>query len=190
MAPASSPSSVSASVRRVLAVLRWSCVLAAPACSLAFQTEFLSEGCSNGLKTCSGQCVAWDDPLWGCADLSCNPCFEKDRVMGCSKSGECVPLGCAGTLGSCGGPPCAVDFAVDAENCGGCGVVCDGPLEHGSWGCANQVCVVGECHEGYADCDADPDNGCEQRILDDPDACGDCWNQCAEGESCVDGLCV
>ncbi len=51
--------------------------------------------------------------------------------------------------------------------------------------CDDKGCA---CAVGFADCDEDPDNGCEQS-LDDPDHCGACDNKCDNGK-CEDLACA
>ncbi len=47
-----------------------------------------------------------------------------------------------------------------------------------------------ECPQGRADCNADPDDGCEIDLMTDPDHCGDCDTACETGQTCSNGTCV
>jgi hypothetical protein len=63
---------------------------------------------------------------------------------------------------------------------------------HAETTCASSVCFVVKCIAPYADCDHDPDDGCEAR-LDSADDCGLCGAACdlAHAEAaCVSGRCV
>jgi hypothetical protein len=51
------------------------------------------------------------------------------------------------------------DLAVDALNCGACGVVC--AYAHAEPVCAGGRCAMGPCDAGFVDLDGDPSNGCE-----------------------------
>ncbi len=50
-------------------------------------------------------------------------------------------------------------------------------------------CVVLRCPAGAADCDGDPDNGCESTLASDVDNCGWCGVSCGLGGICSAGLC-
>ena len=59
--------------------------------------------------------------------------------------------------------------------------------------CANPYDLSCPCTGFYADCDGDPDNGCETNTGIDPANCGSCANVCDflnAVEACVDGQCV
>ena len=55
------------------------------------------------------------------------------------------------------------------------------------------VCQAGSCQYScsapYADCDAQPDNGCEVNTNGDLYHCGGCGNLCTGGLACVNGEC-
>lgn len=96
---------------------------------------------------------------------------------GCAQAGDTQRGGDAG-LGSdgasCTGSVCSercVDLDTDPMNCGGCGRTCVVP--HGDASCEEGTCGVASCTSGFADCDGDPENGCERSAT------------CASGESCT-----
>lgn len=64
---------------------------------------------------------------------------------------ECGPLTACGVQ--------CTDLLSDPNNCGQCGVSCVIPASAPA--CAMGVCAVGSCEAGFADCDANVDNGCE-----------------------------
>lgn len=55
-----------------------------------------------------------------------------------------------------------VDLAADPDNCGACGVVCI--AINGLAECDDGVCVLGECEEGWGNCDGELANGCEEPV--------------------------
>ena len=57
------------------------------------------------------------------------------------------------------------DLTGDSANCGACGNVCSNA--HGTTSCSTSACAP-VCDLGYADCDADPDNGCDLLLDTDP----------------------
>ena len=81
----------------------------------------------------------------------------------------------------------ATNKLTDPTNCGGCGVVCT--FMNGSGTCQNGDCVLIECDEGFADCDADGES-CEVNTRTNPDFCGDCLTECGNPDrDCCDGVC-
>jgi len=80
---------------------------------------------------------------------------------------------------------------VDPNNCGACGRRCPGGNDGASAACRDGQCIL-ECAPGRADCDADPQNGCETRVDSDPNNCGGCGVQCdvAAGQPCIRGQCA
>ncbi|MCD6497316.1 MAG: hypothetical protein J7M25_03325 [Deltaproteobacteria bacterium] len=46
-----------------------------------------------------------------------------------------------------------------------------------------------ECPEGRADCNGDPDDGCEIDLLSNSKHCGDCETSCDNGQTCSNGIC-
>jgi len=84
--------------------------------------------------------------------------------------------------------------------------ICAGGQQDGDYGCNSwrEDCTNGEpvpvcscsdvgCAAGWADCDGEAGNGCEQNLSSSPQACGACGNACpqpANAEAvCQDGVC-
>ena len=70
---------------------------------------------------------------------------------------------------------CETHIAADPNNCGTCWNVCtvgDPPT------CSNGMCSSGECAGGTADCDQNPENGCETDIASQVNSCGSCTAKC------------
>lgn len=117
-----------------------------------------SSGDSSGsvISDSAGECVN---------DLSC-----PDGEI-CSSDGGCVAgcsddRPCEGALSCCDAE--CVDTLSDAANCGECGDACEGEMA-----CLEGTCGLGECEEGFSDCNGDASDGCEVQ--------GDC--SCAPGET-------
>jgi len=97
-------------------------------------------------------------------------------IAGCAQAGD-SQRGGDGGLGdapTCSGSVCSercVDPDSDPMNCGGCGRTC--VIPNGAASCDEGSCGVGACTSGFADCDGDPENGCERSAA------------CASGESCT-----
>jgi len=63
--------------------------------------------------------------------------------------------------------------------------------QNGAWSCTTRACPV-ECKASFADCDADPTNGCETDLATSVMNCGTCGDYCAQASAtskCVDGKC-
>src|SRR5262249_3660752 len=72
---------------------------------------------------------------------------------------------------------CESDIQNDPNNCSGCGRKC-AAVQNGAASCTGGLCGVGKCNPGFADCDRDVLNGCEQDISGDVKNCGACGNAC------------
>jgi hypothetical protein len=86
-------------------------------------------------------------------------------------------------------PGCETDLAASDQNCGACGLQCHG-APHASGHCqsaARPTCAL-VCEAGWADCDGVASNGCETRLLSDPNNCGACGTHCSSG-ACNNGSC-
>jgi hypothetical protein len=118
-----------------------------------------------------------------------NGCANDHGSTRCA-AGQCEPI-CAAGFADCDGDPsngCETDLGTE-DNCGACGSACK--LGHATAECDNELCTVGLCDPGFADCDGDPKNGCEAD-LSQPETCGACDVQCnANGgvATCTAGLC-
>lgn len=90
-------------------------------------------------------------------------------------------------LVACGGSSSSNLFGAGADAGDEASVAIDGGgAEGGAGGDA------GACAPGFADCDGDPQNGCETNIAADEGNCGGCGraHACASGQSCQSGACV
>jgi hypothetical protein len=99
-------------------------------------------------------------------------------LAACSEGGGSPADGGGGAGGGSGGggegghvTGCeGADLETDPQNCGACGRTCVIPA--GDAACVAGECALGSCATGFADCDADVDNGCEHPIAcDEGDAC-------------------
>jgi hypothetical protein len=99
---------------------------------------------------------------------------------------------CIDGFGDCDMEPatgCEADLADDVAHCGACGAACSN--EHGRTRCIEGACAP-TCNQGFADCDSNPDNGCETDLLSSANHCGECGMRCRADNAtgvCADGVC-
>jgi hypothetical protein len=145
-------------------------------------------GCPAGFGDCDRNAAN------GCeADLT----RDRDHCGGCNlgcKSADCacqvgqLVATCTGTRADCNMDPrdgCEVDLTSDANHCGSCDKACPtrGFDTFGA-SCVGGRCML-VCEPGMGDCDADPSNGCESFLYDNPN-CGACGVTCnCNGGSCA-----
>ncbi len=102
-----------------------------------------------------------------------------------SAPGNPAPARCPAGLADCDDDGiCEVDITAPAS-CGECGRACAVGAH------AYPTCTLGRCGiacaPGWADCDANPANGCESDLTA-PGSCGSCESSC--GGACVAGACA
>ena len=87
---------------------------------------------------------------------------------------------------------CEVSAQTDVNNCGACGKACPA-VANGTPGCAAGACGVGSCKAGFADCNMNPNDGCETSLTNDVKNCGSCNKVCPGGmntsPTCVNSVC-
>lgn len=133
-------------------------------------------GCSAPQKECGGECVAIDDPAYGCTPTSCDQLacpVAGEGTLAC-EGGECVVGSCGPGSKKCDGKCVAVDDPTYGCSEAACdGSVCPDPAG-GTVICNQGSCEVGECTGSTKECDGkcvptDRNNGCG-----DPTSCDPC----------------
>ncbi len=150
--------------------------------------------CDNGWGDCNG------DPKDGCeANLHVDSANCTACGMGCALdnaiaacSDGCYIAACTFGWDDCNNNTddgCETSVLTDLNNCGGCGVPCNG-LPNAKASCTAGNCVLGTCNQGFYDCNGKPNDGCESNIAGDANNCGACGNVCANGLVCKNGGCT
>ena len=150
-------------------------------------------GCELGWADCDGtvgngcETSTTDDVLsCGSCELQCTTALG---ATACSE-GVCLPNCIPGMAGDCDGNTqngCEASLMDNTSACGSCDVTCMNA--HGTTACLSGTCTPA-CEVGYADCDGDPNNGCETRSETDPANCGSCGVACDTSfQVCAGGAC-
>ena len=125
----------------------------------------------------------------------CGACGARCETADCSCESGKLTLHCDSTHGDCDGMVsngCETELTTSMQHCGACQRTC-----HANGHDATSAsCVAGRCEvtcaprlSQEADCDGDPDNGCETYLLFDAQHCGQCGNACATS-ACEAGVCM
>jgi Stigma-specific protein, Stig1 len=124
-------------------------------------------GCPMGLVQCGAACV---DP--NVDPNNCGACGAVCPGGTSCTNGVCAPIACNPGFADCDGNPingCETNTISSINNCGACGLVCQVP--NGQPVCQGGVCQAGACQPGFANCDMNPQNGCERHFDTNP-PCG------------------
>ncbi|MEZ4391859.1 MAG: hypothetical protein R3A48_12245 [Polyangiales bacterium] len=150
--------------------------------------------CNAGFGDCDGDAANGCEVELASSPAHCGACgsacpARANAVAVCSM-GQCGAT-CVAGRGDCDGDAangCEVDLNADPAQCGTCGAACR--VANATASCAAGVCGIASCLPGFADCDGDAANGCEQDIGADSTNCGGCGRRCGVGTACQGGLCV
>jgi hypothetical protein len=153
-----------------------------------------SFACEAGFHAAGAGCQLNDD--LACCGPGCQTCTptRANATALCGATGCTDPSPCLPTHHDCNGQ-CVASDAVAS-----CGAACTPCPErtHATVACDGTACVYA-CAANFADCDGNPNNGCEANLQIDPMNCGGCAtgpkdpHACAGGGSqpqvCVNGQC-
>ena len=133
--------------------------------------------CRVGLTDCNGSCrdLQADPAACGACGTVCAAAPNSLPVCG---AGVCRII-CSAGFGDCDGIAangCEVMLNTPG-NCGVCGRAC--AAANGVASCNMGMCGVASCNPGFADCDGNPNNGCEVNTNNNAGNCGMCGNSCA-----------
>jgi hypothetical protein len=132
-------------------------------------------GCAANVECATGMCDASRNRCVGCSkNVECSLGTTCDVLLGACVESCGVLVSCPSGWSCCGGS--CVNLRLDEDNCGRCGAACGHP--NAALSCVDSVCVIEECRAGYADCNGNPQDGCEVALLTDVRDCGACGLSC------------
>ena len=155
-------------------------------------------GCDPGFANCDGLFASGCPTATTSDILNCGACghvcLAPNGTPGCV-NGVCGIMACNQGFADCDKKlenGCEAAISSDPQNCGGCGKACM-PPPNSTPACMNSLCSVGACAVGFADCNQNPQDGCEANTLSDVANCGQCGTRCkavANGvPGCMAGAC-
>lgn len=143
--------------------------------------------CSVGAHRCGDSCVR-DDESDHCGDR-CAPCPNAPNALARCVGSRCA-LECSPLWGDCDGDltnGCETYTFASLSHCGACHTRCEA-RPNSAPTCHGGRCGVA-CTSPFANCDRDPDNGCETSLDTDAD-CGVCGAACEPAQTCVRQVCA
>ena len=156
--------------------------------------------CVEGFANCDGALANGCETFLQGSPESCGACgvvcAAPPHATAACTEGHCTRGHCLQGWGDCDGSGdngCETDLLLTPRHCGRCGLECAAP-PNAEPRCQEGLCGLGPCLPGYADCDGDPDNGCEEHVLTTPEHCGACERSCPAPPhatpGCADGECA
>jgi hypothetical protein len=152
-----------------------------------------SQPCPTGQSCCAGGCVNPQTNTAHCGGCGM-ACMLANASAVCAM-GRCAVDRCTPGFGDCDGSAtngCETDTRTTVAHCGGCGMAC-AARPNATAACAMGTCAY-TCAAGFADCNADPMDGCEVDTRTTLAHCGGCGMVCATRPnataSCTAGACT
>lgn len=151
--------------------------------------------CDPGFADCDKAAANGCEAATDTDPANCGMCGTSCAMVvngsGACMAGKCAIAGCNAGYANCDGlfaSGCATATSTDIQNCGACGHLC--AAANATPGCTNGKCGIMACNQGYADCDVNPDTGCEAALTSDPMNCGKCGNKCPmNAPACSNSAC-
>jgi len=147
--------------------------------------------CPETQTCCSGACIDTVSNAVHCGRCG-NRCTAPNASAACMNS-TCTIGTCSPGFADCDRAAdngCEVNTVTDLAHCGACGSACP-PRPNAAVACSAGRCEFA-CNMGFADCDMNPDNGCEVNLNADPANCGRCRGVCNlpnASAACTMGMC-
>lgn len=149
--------------------------------------------CVDSLCDCPGDddivcnlfCVPANDDTFNCGACD-NNCLGQTNFTGVCNNSICTE--CQAGYKNCNDfveSPCTTEVLSNPLNCGECGISC---IVTNS----THLCIDGACEKcpiGKGNCDGEV-GFCNTDLLNNNQYCGGCFNECVDGNSCVNGTCT
>jgi hypothetical protein len=192
------------------------CTMCGMGCMLAHAIAACSDGCyisacdfgfddcnQDQMDGCETSVLSDTNNCGGCGV----PCNALPNAMANCTAGNCVLGTCNDGFYDCDNNPmtgCEANIASDPNNCGACGNKCGNGLVCKNGGCTcamcnfpnavsscvNNMCIMGACNANFADCNKNPNDGCEVDLRFNNNNCGSCGTVCQNGLFCISSQCV
>ncbi|MFO0648899.1 MAG: hypothetical protein U0326_21840 [Polyangiales bacterium] len=152
--------------------------------------------CATGYANCDGIASNGCESNTRTDPMNCGACGTACSFPGATATcvaGACRASTCEPSRGDCDGAStngCETDLMTSAANCAACGNAC--AYARATALCVGGACRMGACAAGFADCNANPADGCETDLASDPASCGACGRSCAlpnATATCAAGVC-
>lgn len=158
------------------------------ACAITGATALCVDGacevgeCLDGFADCNDFAADGCESQLASDPLNCGACGDACTLANAEPvcaGGACTIGVCRAGYADCNGVAsdgCEVDTRFNLENCGGCGIVCE--ASNGTAACIDGACTTVGCDADFLDCNSNPDDGCETRVVNNDENCGACGVDC------------
>jgi hypothetical protein len=146
--------------------------------------------CPNGCCNANGCVAAGAQTISNCGTGTSGGACQSCPAPSGSGTATCTGNACGYSCAT-GFHPCPPSTCADNTSPSTCGSSCGAcPVNNDTPGCDGTNCTIQSCNANYADCNSNPNDGCEVDLQTSNTSCGSCGNACPTGGSCSSGSCT